>query len=110
MDSSYNMKTTDEKIVRSSTKIAIASFAIGTFLFASVTFRLFAPRHIFDLLVFGFIFVIGAFLTNLVVLLKLVALFNRSEPEEKEKLAVRMLIVLANLPIAMIYYEFLGFY
>ncbi|RZJ72996.1 hypothetical protein [Flavobacterium sp.] len=91
-----------------STAIAVGSFVIGSILFVLEKFRPFGHAITRDLPVYGLIFVVIAFLVNSAILLNLVILYA-SEPEEREKLAIRMLIVLANIPIAMIYFESIDF-
>jgi len=83
-----------------STKIAFASFGVGTLFFACYQLD---SRHEYEyLLVGGFLYVLLAMLTNLMVLLNLLILFV-SEPEHREFFAIKMLIVLANVPIAAFY-------
>lgn len=83
---------------RFSTYLAIGSFSIGTFLFL-IHFIL--PE--FGLLyLIGYFYLLFAFLINLLVFLNLLFQFL-IKPEEREDLAIKMLIMLANIPIALLY-------
>ncbi|WP_291131989.1 hypothetical protein [Flavobacterium sp. UBA7682] len=83
---------------RFSTYLAIGSFSIGTFLFL-IHFIL--PE--FGLLyLIGYFYLLFAFLVNLLVFLNLLFQFL-IKPEEREALAIKMLIMLANIPIALLY-------
>ncbi|RKS02262.1 hypothetical protein [Flavobacterium sp. 102] len=83
---------------RFSTYLAMGSFSIGTFLFL-IHFIL--PE--FGLLyLIGYFYLLFAFLVNLLVFLNLLFQFL-IKPEEREALAIKMLIMLANIPIALLY-------
>lgn len=91
------LKTTGEL----STKIAFASFLLGSFLFASYKIDTY---HTYDsILVLGFCYVVLATVFNSLVLLNLLILFF-SEPGHREYFAIKMLIVLANIPVAIFYF------
>jgi hypothetical protein len=81
-----------------STYLAITSFGIGTLLLA---IHLCFPNNI-EILVTGFFYVILALLVNSITLFHLAYHFiiNRFE---RETIAIRMLILLANIPITLIY-------
>lgn len=81
-----------------STYLAITCFAIGTFL---LLLQKCFPYNT-DILVAGFIYVIIAVIINGVTLLYLLYHFiiNRLE---RETIAIRILILLANIPIAFLY-------
>jgi hypothetical protein len=82
-----------------STYLAIGSFAIGTLLFLlHVAF----PREE-SLLFIGFFYVLFAFLFNSLALLNLGYQYI-SKPYERQEIAVRVMILLANLPIASLYF------
>lgn len=83
---------------RFSTYLAIGSFCIGTLLFL---IHLILPK--FGLLyLIGYFYLILAFLANLFVFLYLLFQFF-VQPKEREALTVKMLIMLANIPIALLY-------
>jgi hypothetical protein len=92
------------KIIDSiSTTVAITSFAIGTLLFGA--YKLYP---VYDrLLVIGLLYVAIAFILNLVVFLNLFILFVKV-PAQREYYAVKMLIILANLPVAYLYFILLS--
>lgn len=85
-----------------STWIAIASFAIGTVLFGAYKSGLGND----NLVVFGFVYVVVAALINLLVLINLLILFA-SKRQYKQYFAVKILILLANIPIVFVYLSFL---
>lgn len=82
-----------------STQLAIGSFAIGTLLL--VAQQLF-PQEI-NIILCGLCYVILAFVLNLIVFLYLLyyCLVHR---EYREYFAIKMLIMLANVPIAVCYF------
>lgn len=81
-----------------STYLAIASFGIGTLLL--VIHLCFADT--IEIMVFGFFYVLLAILVNSITLFHLLYHFiiNRFE---RETIAIRILILLANIPITLIY-------
>ena len=81
-----------------STYLALTSFSIGSLLLA---IHLCFPDTI-EILVTGFFYVLFALLVNGITLFHLVYHFiiNRFE---REIIAIRMLILLANIPITLIY-------
>lgn len=89
------MTTTNE--LSFSTKFAIGSFAIGTILL--ITYLLTRAE---GLLMVGFIYVITAILLNALVVLNLLYEFIMNK-RNREETAIRILIVLANIPIAFLY-------
>ncbi|MFN3753777.1 hypothetical protein [Flavobacterium sp.] len=81
-----------------STYLAMGSFGIGTLLFLT---HLILPE--FGLLYFiGYFYLLFAFLINLFVFLYLLFQFF-TKPQEREALTIKMLIMLANIPIALLY-------
>ncbi|NNT71732.1 hypothetical protein HKT18_05820 [Flavobacterium sp. IMCC34852] len=92
----YNQR---EKSSRFSTYLALGSFAIGTII---LLFYMLFPG-LMQLLVIGFFYVLFASLFNGVVLLNLLYQFC-IYPKDREVLAIKMLIMLANIPIAILYF------
>lgn len=84
-----------------STWVAVASFVVGTMLFGA--YQIFRREEI---IVFGFMYVAVAVLLNAVVLANLFILFCK-EPKHREYFAIKMLIIIANLPIACLYFTIL---
>lgn len=84
-----------------STWVAIASFAVGSALFAGYKLEIGND----NLVIFGFVYVCVAFLLNLLVLANLVILFF-TERKYREYIAIKMLIVLANISVALLYLAF----
>ena len=84
---------------RFSTYLAMGSFGIGTII---LILYLLSPGLI-QLLVVGFFYVLFAALFNGIVLLNLLYQFC-IYPNEREALAIKMLIMLANIPIAILYF------
>lgn len=82
-----------------STYVALISFAIGTLLLAiHMTF----PRA--DIIyIIGYLYVLLAALCNGIVLLNLIYQLI-IKPKEREEIVIRMLILLANIPIAALYF------
>jgi hypothetical protein len=90
--------TKTETSDRFSTYLAIGSFSIGTLL---CLFHFILPE--FGVLyLIGYFYLLFAFLINLVVFLYLLFQFFM-QPKEREALTVKMLIMLANIPIALFY-------
>lgn len=88
----------NQKSAGFSTYLAIGSFGIGTLLFL-LHFAL--PEY--GLLYFiGYFYLLIAFLVNLLVFLNLLFLYF-IKPTEREDLAIKMLIMLANIPITLLY-------
>jgi len=81
-----------------STYLAIGSFGIGTFL---LLIHIVFPQ--FDLLLFvGLAYVVIAFVLNAIVFFHLLYYFI-TQSNYREYFAVKMLILLANIPIAALY-------
>ena len=88
----------NQKSAGFSTYLAIGSFGIGTLLFL-LHFAI--PEY--GLLYFiGYFYLLIAFLVNLLVFLNLLFLYF-IKPTEREDLAIKMLIMLANIPITLLY-------
>ena len=79
------------------TLFAFGSFVIGTIFFLSC---LIFPSEI--LLMFGFIYVFGAFCFNLLILINLLYQLVTIRGERLNTF-IKILIVLSNIPIALIY-------
>ena len=81
-----------------STYLALISFGIGTlFLILHLLFR-----DMMLIIYIGYIYVLLAFLINGIAFLYLIYLFI-TYPFERETIAIRILILLANIPIALLY-------
>lgn len=81
-----------------STYLALTSFSIGTLLLA---IHLCFPNTI-EILVTGLFYVLFALLVNGITLLHLLYHFSINRLE-RETIAIRILILLANIPITIIY-------
>jgi len=81
-----------------STQLAIASFGIGTLI---LLYHLVNPNEE-RIIILGFIYVLFASLINGVVFLNLLYHFT-TNPFQREILAIKMLLLLSNIPIAFIY-------
>lgn len=90
---------TDFKNFSFSTKVALISFAIGTLLFGCYFI---APEKDI-LLILGLFYVLFAALVNSIVLLYLLYQFLTIS-EERTKTTIRILLLLANIPIASLYF------
>jgi hypothetical protein len=82
-----------------STQLAIGSFLIGTLL---LILQLLFPNGI--LLEIGLIYVSLAFLMNLIVLINLIILCF-TQKNHQEYYTIKILILLANIPIALVYLQ-----
>lgn len=92
----YNQRANSSRF---STYLAVGSFAIGTLI---LLFYMLFPNTML-LLVVGFFYVLFAALFNGIVLLNLLYQFY-IYPKDREILAIKMLIMLANIPIAVLYF------
>ena len=81
-----------------STYLALVSFGIGTLI---LILHLLFPNMIL-LFYIGYIYVLLAFIINGIAFLYLIYLFI-TYPFERETIAIRILILLANIPIALLY-------
>lgn len=82
-----------------STQLAIISFTIGTlFLIA----HLFFPKEDY-IIIFGFLYVVIAFIFNFITLLYLIY-FLIVEIQKQEYYLIKILILLANIPIGILYF------
>jgi len=82
-----------------STKMAIVSFILGTLLFLGY----FVAEDKLLFLILGLIYVIIALISNLFMLV--ILLFDRIEyPTEKNEISNQILILLANIPISILYF------
>ena len=82
-----------------STYVAFGSFAFGTLLFA--LFKLFPNKE--EIFIVGFFYVLFAILINSLVLFHLFYQFITNKAD-RETIAIRILILLANIPIAVGYF------
>jgi hypothetical protein len=82
-----------------STYLALVSFSIGTVL---LVLHLVFPREE-GIFILGFFYVLFAILINSLSLLNLCYRFI-TEPENRETNAIRILILLSNIPIALLYF------
>ncbi len=82
-----------------STKIAVYSFGIGTSIFL---LHLIAPEEE-DILIIGLLFVIAATLFNSIIFLNLIYTLI-TDFENREHTVIQILILLANIPIAALYF------
>jgi len=80
------------------TELAIASFAIGTIILA--LHQLFSSNV--QIMIFGFFYVIFAGIINGIVFLNLAYHFIML-PNQREEIAIKALILLSNIPIAIFY-------
>lgn len=81
-----------------STKMALVSFAIGTLLFAS--YFIFQSNE--ELIYIGICCILLAILCNGIMLFWLIHTFI-TEPENRKDTAIQILVLLANIPIAILY-------
>ena len=84
---------------RYTTELAVGSFGIGTIIFA--LHQLF-PMKI-EIMIFGFFYLIFAAIINGIVFLNLTYHFIML-PHQREEIAIKALILLANIPIAVFYF------
>lgn len=88
----------NQKSAGFSTYLAIGSFGIGTIILGLH----FLFPHKDDILILGFFYTLFAILINGITFLNLLFQFF-IKPKEREDLAIKMLIMLANIPIALLY-------
>ncbi len=81
-----------------STELAIISFSIGTFL---LVLQKMAPDN-FNILFIGLLYVLFAILVNGIMFFNLVYHFIIL-PKHREYIAIKILILLANIPITILY-------
>lgn len=80
-------------------QIAILSFLIGTLLF--ISYFIF-PK--WDNIIFiGILYVLAAIFFNIIVIINLFINFI-TEPSQRKSIALQTLIVVANIPISLIYF------
>lgn len=85
---------------RPSTELAIGCFTIGTILF--LLFLMLKDNS--TILIFGFLFVVFAIFLNALVLLHLLHSYFIL-PNQREYIGCKILILLSNIPIALLYYS-----
>jgi hypothetical protein len=95
------MQTTNQKL---SDEIQSIELVIGTFIISTVLFvvYMFTNKNS-NVLVFAFPFVVSALLLNGIMLLHLTGRFVKLYDERKD-IAVNILLLLSNVPIAILYY------
>jgi hypothetical protein len=81
-------------------ELVIGTFIISTVLFATYMFTNKSP----NVLVFAFPFVVSALFLNGIILLLLTGRFVKLYNERKD-IAVKILLLLSNIPIAFLYYS-----
>lgn len=81
-----------------STYFALTCFGIGTIL---LLFHLAFPHEV-QILILGFLYVVIALISNLIVLLSLCYQWH-IKPHDREIIVIRILILLSNIPIALLY-------
>lgn len=78
-------------------------FAFGSFVIGTIFFLLFLIFPSDIMLVFGFLYVFGAVFFNLIILINLLYQLVTIR-EERENTFIKILIVLSNIPISIIYF------
>jgi hypothetical protein len=81
-----------------STELALITFVIGTFL---LVIQKLAPTNI-DILFVGLLYLLFAILVNGIMLINLAYHFIIL-PKQREYIAIKILILLSNIPIAFLY-------
>lgn len=95
------MKTTEEPFEeKQSTELAIGSFIVSTILFVLYI----VTNASSNVLVIAFPFVVSAIVLNAIMLFHLIDKFI-SLPEYRKDIAVKILILLSNIPITLLYYS-----
>lgn len=95
------MKTTEKPFEeKQSTELAIGSFIVSTFLFALYI----VSNGSSNVLIIAFPFVTAAILANTIMLFHLMDKFI-ALAEQRKDIAVKILILLSNIPITLIYYS-----
>ena len=95
------MKTTDEPFEeKQSTELAIGSFIVSTILFVLYIIT----NASSNVLIIAFPFVVSAIILNAIMLFHLIDKFI-SLPEYRKDIAVKILILLSNIPITLLYYS-----
>lgn len=82
-----------------STQLALCSFGLGSLIFGSY----FVLPENEGIIIIGLFFVIFAGFFNSIMFLRLLFLLLVAEAEERESIVIRMLLLLANIPIAILY-------
>lgn len=95
METQHLIKPTPGRL---STYLALASFIIGTAIF--LIYLSFPGEEL--ILINGFLYVMGAIIVNSIALVYLLYHYAKN-PAQREVLAIRILILLANIPIALLY-------
>ena len=95
------MKTTEKLFEeKQSTELAIGSFIVSTILFALYI----VSNGSSNVLIIAFPFVTAAILANTIMLFHLMDKFI-ALVEQRKDIAVKILILLSNIPITLIYYS-----
>lgn len=95
------MKTTEKPFEeKQSTELAIGSFVVSTILFVLYI----VTNGNSNVLVIAFPFVTAAILANTIMLFHLMDKFI-AHTEQRKDIAVKILILLSNIPITLLYYS-----
>ena len=95
------MKTTDEPFEeKQSTELAIGSFIVSTILFLLYI----VTNASSNVLIIAFPFVVSAIVLNAIMLFHLIDKFIELT-EQRKDIAVKILILLSNIPVTMLYYS-----
>lgn len=95
------MKTIDKKLFEETQSIEVV---IGTFIISTVLFAVYMfSNESSNVLVFASPFVVSTLLANVIMLFHLIDKFIRLHEQQKD-IAVKILLVLSNIPIAFLYY------
>lgn len=85
------------------TLLTLVSFGIGTLLFVLLQ----CNPDSFELLAYGLLFVILAVFVNFLMLVNLIFLLF-IYPEQREAIAIKILLLLSNIPMACVYFSFVA--
>lgn len=85
-----------------SNQLAIGSFIIGTLLL--LLFK--SSTHAGTFLFIGFYYVLFSIIINSIMLLYLIFLCIIF-PDDRKKLALKIILLLCNIPVAILYYNFI---
>jgi hypothetical protein len=95
------MKTTEKPFKENqSTELAIGSFIVSTILFVLYI----VSNGSSNVLIIAFPFVTAAILANTIMLFHLIDKFIELT-EQRKDIAVKILILLSNIPVTMLYYS-----
>ncbi len=96
------MKTIDKKLFEETQSIEVV---IGTFIISTVLFAVYMfSNESSNVLVFGSPFVVSTLFANAIMMFHLTGRFIKVHDERKD-IAVKILLLLSNIPIAFLYYS-----